>query len=163
MILGFGVTLGAAILAEALGLDREPGHHYGGFSRASGHNLGMRGPTSAFRYPMPRVWERMPPDLGASAIPAKPHTRFAGGRPSCGDSRFGALCSNDVKDHGISGPCGCVVPPELLPPNLAAKFGYNTSGIRGMSPRAFTRAQIAAYNRDGAAQGLRPSSVAPPA
>lgn len=85
--------------------------------------LGMRGPTSSFRYPLPRPWERLPP-LDAETVSARPHTRF-------GEDEYGVLTG--------------------------------AGGIRGVPTfQSFTPAQIAAYNREGAAQGLRGGSVAPP-
>ncbi len=99
-----------------------------GYRSISGWEMGMRGPTSSFRYPLPRPWERLSP-AWEQAVPAVPHTAF------------GADAEYD--EYGVLTGSG---------------------GIRGMpSPHAFTAAQIAAYNREGAAQGLRGAAVAPPA
>lgn len=62
---------------------------------------------------------------------------------------------------------GASVLRDLLEPASSPhpSFGVLTSpsGVRGMGPFVdFTPGQIAAYNREGARQGLQGSSVAPP-
>lgn len=60
---------------------------------------------------------------------------------------------------------GAAVIADCLAKPRADDEGYGlttgTAGIRGMHFRPFTQAEIAAYNREGAAQGLRGVSVAP--
>lgn len=48
--------------------DDDPRFGYAG--RPPGGILGMRGPTSSFRYPLPRPWEDLPPGW-ASSVPAR--------------------------------------------------------------------------------------------
>jgi len=120
----FSLFLGASVLRDLMDGRGETSDRFGwGMNtNVSRPGLGVRGPTSSMRYPLPRPWERMPP-MGAQTVPAHPHARF-------GDA-YGVLTG--------------------------------AGGIRGVPTfTSFTPAQIAAYNRDGAAQGLRGSSVAPP-
>lgn len=109
-------VLAAAIFSDNRYAPTTP-DQYGGYRPVPGGvDIGLRGPTTAWRHPMPRPWE----------VP-----------------------SDYVNPQGLH--------EEEL-------YGLSTgvAGIRGVHLGGFTPEEIRAYNIEGARQGLRGSSVAPP-